>query len=289
MAESQTNAYKNEKRDYQRSLTREALFVSSYIQIKYKSIYEEAARMYNGINEKYQQKPDLRKTNEFREWKNNIAAENNTPAVPVPRQKKYLYKRKMHPNIPIEIATAEMLNETPTESPRNPSSIEKQAAGQQLDKRLAGMTMRLSIPLMQTPAPPNPTHHPEGILSVASNETVMEEGDQVDVLAPSKSIPPMQTPTSPNSAEHPTGALAAAYNEIVNEERDQVGLLAPSIVDGISAETMEKIISELQNDPNISEIMDDVEKSFNTHEEIIGLTVDLPDLEDPLEDELMLW
>ena len=253
MAVSQTNAYKNKKRDYQRALTREALFVSSYIQSKHKSLYEEAARLYNEINKKYPQKPDLRRTIEFREWKNNVAVENNAPTIPVPRQKKYRYRRKIHRNIPIEIATAEMSNETPAESPRNQPSIEKQTADQQTDNRLAGMTMRLSIPLMQIPATPKPAEHPEGILTAASNEIVMEEGEQTDVFD-------------------------------------------PSTLDGISAETMDKIISELQADPHLKELMDDVQTSFeeeeeetNVEERLLDLIIDLPELDNQLEEELMLW
>ena len=232
------------------------MFISEYVQTKYKSIYHEAANLYNEINRKYPQKPDLRKTTEYRLWKNSIAIANNTPTIPIPRQKKYLYNRMIHRDITVDTTTAEMSisdqTPPPTESPvpQNPPPEENQSAGHQIDGRIAGMTMCLNIPLIQMPTSRNATQHPDGILASASQEIVMEEGDQTQALA-------------------------------------------PSILDEISPETMEKLISELQRDPALKDIMDDVQNSIeqeiNIEEELIGLTIDLPELADPLEEELMLW
>ena len=265
MAVSQSNQYKNEKRNYYKSITREGMFVSDYVQIKYKSIYQEAASLYNQINQKYPRKPDLRKTTEYRHWKNSIAAANNTPTTPIPRQKKYRYNRMIHRNIPLNTTTSpphittspsemSISDETPppTESPvpQNPPPEENQSAGHQIDKRIAGMTMRLSIPLIQMPTSRKAIQHPDGILAPASQEIVMEEGNQPEVLD-------------------------------------------PSIFDEISPETMEKLIDELQRDPDLKDIMDDVQNSIeeelNIEEELIGLTIDLPELEDPLEEEALFW
>ena len=52
---------------------------------------------------------------------------------------------------------------------------------------------------------------------------------------------------------------------------------------------MEKIIRELQSDPNLNDMMEDIENRMNIEEEIPDLTVDLPELDDLLEDELLLW
>ena len=261
MSVSQSNAYKNEKRNYNKSLTREGMFVNDYVQIKYKSIYQEAASLYNQINQKYPKKPDLRKTTEFRVWKNTIAAANNNAITPVPRQKSYKYKRMIHRNIPVnttaEISVPDQIQSpaespSPSESPipQSPSSVEKQAADHQIDKRLAGTTMRLHIPLIQMPTSRKATQHPDGILASASQEIVMEEGNQPEVID-------------------------------------------PSILDEISPETIEKLIHELQRDPNLKDIMDDVQNSIeeelNVEEELIGLTVDLPELDDLLEEEALFW
>ena len=214
------------------------MFISEYVQIKYKAIYHEAANLYNEINKKHPQKPDLRKTIEFRQWKNNIAIANNEPTTHIPRQKKYKYNRTIHRDIILNATTAEMsiAAETPSESPV-PTPPEE---NHQIDGRIAGMTMCLNIPLMQMSTPHNSI--------LASEEIVMEEGDQA---------------------------------------------LDPSILDQISPETMENLIHELQLDPDLKDIMDDVQNTIqqeiNTEEELIGLTIDLPELDDLLEEELELW
>ena len=248
------------------------MFVNDYVKTKYKDIYQEAATLYNQINQNYPRKPDLRKTVEYRRWKNSIAAANNMPTTPIPRQKNRECIHMIHPNIPIDtttspphittsppditpidLSTAEISipdeTQPPAENPvpQNPSPAEKQSSVRQIDKRIAGMTMQLTIPLMQIPtSSAKPVQHPEHILSTALQEIVIDEGDQAEVLD-------------------------------------------PSILDEVSPEIMAKIMEELQSDPNLNQIMDDVENNFNIQEEIVGLTVDVPDLDDPLEDELMFW
>ena len=145
MAVSQSNFYKNQRRNQAKILTREAIFINEYVQTKYKDIYREAANLYNEINKKYPQKPDLRKTTE------------TTP--------------------------------------------------QQIS-------------------------------------SVTQEGDQT---------------------------------------------MDPSILDQISPEVVEKIIRELQLDPELKDMMDDVQQEINTEEELVGLEIDLPELDDLIEEELQMW
>ena len=243
------------------------MFVNDYVKTKYNAIYVEAATLYNKLNQKYPRKPDLRKTVEYRRWKNEISVQNNMPTTPIPRQKPRQCIHMIHPNIsidttttssphttaspPIDLSTMEVsINETQQTAqnpvPQNPPPAEKQSADH-LDKRLTGMTMQLSIPLIQIPtSSTKPVQHPDQIIPAAYQETVISEGDQAEVLD-------------------------------------------PSILDDILPETMEKIIRELQSDPNLSDIMEDIENRMNIEEEIPDLTVDLPELDDLLEDELMLW
>ena len=242
MAVSQSNAYKNERRNQRKSLNRQTVFICEYVQAKYKDIYCEAASLYNEINKKYPQKPDLRKTTEFRQWKNGIAVANGQSTTPIPRQKEYKYNRTEYEDIMLDATT-----ETPAESPVPAPPQEKQ----HLDGRITGMTMCLNIPLMATPR-----HN-------TSQEIVMEEGDQTsDPLTPHQISPVIQ-------------------------EGDQA--MDPSILDQISPEIVEKIIRELQLDPNLKDMMDDVQQEINTEEELIGLEIDLPELDDLLEEELQLW
>ena len=248
------------------------MFVDDYVKTKYNAIYVEAATLYNQLNQNYPRKPDLRKTVEYRRWKNAIAVENNMPTTPIPRQKTRQCIHMIYPNIPIDTTTSpphitvsppditsidlstveiSIPDETQPSAqnpvPQNPSPVEKQSSDHPIDKRIAGMTMRLSIPLMQIPT------------------------------------------SSAKSVQHPDQTLSTAFQETVIDEGHQAEVLDPSILDDILPETMEKIIQELQSDPNLSNIMAEIENNFNVEEEIVGLSVDLPDLDDPLEDELMFW
>ena len=211
-------------------------------------------------------KPDLRKAVEYRRWKNEIAVQNNMSTTPIPRQKSRQYIHMMHPNISIDITTTSSPHTTaspPTDlsthggfhkrdtanstESRPQKSTGGKTGADHLDKRLTGMTMQLSIPLMQIPASSTkPVQNPAQTLSTAFQETVISEGDQAEDID-------------------------------------------PSILDDIPPETIEKIISELRSDPNLGDIMGDIENRMNIEEEIPDLTIDLPELDDLLEDELMLW
>ena len=248
------------------------MFISDYVYVKYNLIYQEAAALYNQINQKHPRKPDLRKTIEYRRWKNNIAASNNMPVTPIPREKKRVLIHMVHRNIPID--TAGLPDNTSTDMstveiplpdntqassenpilentvPENPSSTENPSPNDPRDICLSGMSMQLNIPLMQVPTSAKTVHRPQ---ETACEEITLNEGDQAEVLDPS--------------------------------------ILDPSILDEISPETMTKIIEELQREPNLMDIMagidNNIEDDNNIEEELVGLTIDLPDLPDPLEDELM--
>ena len=101
------------------------------------------------------------------------------------------------------------------------------------------------------------------IRELVSEETVMQEVDQT------------AAPFTPQ--------------QISSDTQEDDLPMDPSIVDQLSPEIMEKIISDLQCDPNLRDLMDDVEKEINTEEELVGLEIDLPELDDPLQEELQLW
>ena len=308
MAVSQSNAYKNERRNYNKSLYRQGLFIHDYIKTKYGDIYTEAATFYNQLNQEYPRKPDLRKTVEFRRWINNMAVEKNIATTPIPRQKHRTYVNIKHPDIqidnitsplritasPLDIAPRDLSameisipEEIQNPVPQNSPQAENQQSDKSIDSRITAKTMQLNIPLMRI-STPKPTQQPDQSITTAYGETIVDQGDQPEALNPSiiGEIPPDSTP---KPAQQPDQSITTAYEETIVDQGDQPEALNPSIIGEIPPETMEKIIHELQNDPNLSQIMEDIEKSLDVQEEIIGLTIDLPDLEDPLEDELMWW
>ena len=144
---TKSNAYKNERRNKAKILTREALFVNEYVQTKYKDIYNEAAEMYNRLNKQYDKKPDLRKTLEFRIWKNQIAASKGQPVTYIPRPKMYTYNRTQY---------GDMIIAPPVEKPKEKTNIPNL------------LTASLNIPLITLPR----------CDTANGTVTVMQEGDQ---------------------------------------------------------------------------------------------------------------
>ena len=268
MAEHTTNAYKNEKRRHERTLVREGMFISDYLKMKYEHIYNEAAALYNTINQIHPQKPDLRRTREYRLWKNNLASSRNMPSIIIPREKKRKLVHITHRNIPLSTTTDNPTTEIPLtdladyqSSPQTPEKSVK-------DKQIPTMTMQLNIPLIQMPITTKSVQPPEEIPveSVQPPEEIPVESVQ----------PPEEIPV-----------------ESVIDEGDQMETFNASLINEIAPEVMEKIIADLQNDPNLKDIMDDIENQFNNEcrstveEELVGLDIDVCDLYDPLEEELL--
>ena len=210
MSRLELNEYKKERRNRTRIKTRESLFITEYMETKYHHIYMEAAPMYNSLNEKYPRKPDLRRTAEFRTWK-NVAKPKSFDLVP--RKK---YGRPVYESISL--------------------------------KEIQPLTMQLEIPLSSS-------HSPTRQSSVKEYQTdeILQEGDQP---------PPVQ-------------------QDISNIE--------PSLSGEVTPQVIEKIIQELRDDPEMNELMQNVEEQIE-EEELMGLDVDLPEIPDPLGEELsQLW
>ena len=246
-------------------LTREALFVNEFVQIKYKDVYREAANFYNEINMKHSQKPDLRKTTEFRQWKNNMAIVNGDPTAPIPRQKGYKYNRTEYRDIKLSATT------------------ETQQENHHLDERLAGMTMCLNIPLMSMPQPN--VSEEEGDQTTDQMSTVIEEGDD-QTMDPS-TLDQMSTVIEEGDDQTMDPSTLDQMSTVIEEGDDQP--MDPSILDQIAPDIVEKIISELRLDPNLKDMMDEIDQQVNTEEELVGLEIDLPELDDLLEEELQSW
>ena len=228
------------------------MFVSDYIKTKYSGIYMEAATFYNQLNEIHPRKPDLRKSIEYRGWKNQLATQNNTPIIPIPRQKTKNYVHMAHPNITLDSATSLHTSASPVDLSTMEVTIHQTQLSTQNpppgknDKRLKGMEIQLTIPLIQIPK--STTKNPsEQVISKAYEETVIAEGEQ---------------------------------------------MIDPSILDTVSPETMEEIIRDLQNDSGLSNILEEIPDLTVDIPELDDLLADieLPELDDPLEDELnMTW
>ena len=261
MAASRTKTYKIQKRIERKGLIRQSIFISEYVQRKYPDLYHEAAMMYNEINTKYPKKPDLRKCTEFRKWKNSIAVSKGQQTTSIPREKQYRYNRTEYSNIVLNPT-----NESPIESPTTPQ--ENGYLNQPLTQRI----MCLNIPLMPPPC------------DSTSYEITIEEGDRT-TQEPNRTTDP-STPQEPATQEpNQTTDPSTPQEPATQEPAEQC--MDPSIMDQIAPEIVEKIIQELRLDPNLKDLMDDVQSQVE--EEIIGLEVDVPELDYLMDQDLMFW
>ena len=267
MAECTTNAYKNQKRRESRSRIREAIFVHEYVQTKYVHIYAEVAKLYNALNEAYPCKPDLRRTEEFRLWKNGIAIERSFPAIPVPKQKRRRYVHAPHKNIPLPMYVDDLNDLSDEGNQDSVPTTEIQSPQASLDSE---KVMRLEIPLLTH----TKKHLPESVQAPVEIpgeilETAMEE---VIEQAP---------------VEIPGEILETVMEEVIDESTD---MLHPSLLDEVSPEVIDKIIAELREEPELRDIVAGLEQQIEI-EESAELEIDISDLDDRLEDELqdILW
>ena len=71
------NQYVRQWRVTERGRRRHNSFISDYIKVKFENIYHEALCFFNALNEMYPEKLDLRKTREYRNWKQSVKGTNN--------------------------------------------------------------------------------------------------------------------------------------------------------------------------------------------------------------------
>ena len=194
MSQVEMNEYKKARRRQSRVKTRESLFIADYLEMKYNDVYTEVAKVYNSLNKKYPQKPDLRRTPEFRALKNKTN----------PKYNRSLYE------------------------------------GIILTKPLQPLSMQLEIPLLPSPKCIKQSTHKD---EQTTMDEIIQEGDQ---------------------------------------QQQDVSNIAPSLMENLSPEVVDKIIEDLRNDPDMHELMSDVEKQIE--EEL--LEIDIPEIPDLLEEEL---
>ena len=303
MAEYTTNEYKNRKRRHSRSLIREGMFISDYIQTKYYNIYQEAAELYNSINRTNPRKPDLRRTIEYRQWKNNMSADLSMPVTPIPRQKNRQYVHVIHRDIPIPLAVhpSSSLTVLPTvESPRADNQTSPQPAeSPRADNQTSPQPPE--SPRADNQTSPQPAESPRADNQTSPQPPESPRADNQTSPQPSETpltniqtsrkimqlkIPLIPSPNMSNSIQHPQKIMETTYTETVLDEGNQTEILYPSLLDEVSPETIDKIIADLRQDPELKDIMVNIENEMNVEEEILGLNIDIPDIDDPLEEEL---
>ena len=249
MAVSYTKEYKDQKKLEYKVAVRQGIFITDYVKTKHDKIFREAAELYNTISSKHPSKPNLLKTSLYRKWKNEILSENHRPTRRVPRQRDRYYKTTLYPLI--------QAAENDNGSSNNTTSQTTQFV--------------LEIPLLN-----------RGEINATRPEP--NESDRHNY----------QTEPPPQQDDVVSHSLGTPQTQCIQEGNQAESNLNNSVFDGVPDYIVEQIISDLRRDPNLSQIMDDIENVIDegtTGLEIdlqdpFGLDIDVPDLQDPLQEEI---
>ena len=79
------NQYVRQWRVTERFRRRHNAFITEYVREKFGNIYHEARCFFNALNEMYPEKLDLRKTREYRNWKQSVPPATRNQASPCKR------------------------------------------------------------------------------------------------------------------------------------------------------------------------------------------------------------
>ena len=278
MGESQAALSKKEQRREGRTKVRQALFIHDYIFHKYYDIYEEAAQLYNRINEIYPKKPDLRRTEEFKDWKRDVMGQIKTVRREN-KKKRRPYVFPSHVNIPIAKRVDPNDSFTMIVPPESSNKV-----------------MQLRIPLMRplTGTVTEEVLEPETLQTtrqtlteeVLEPETLQTTRQTLteEVLEPETLQTTRQTVTEEVLEPETLQTTRQTATEEVLEEG--IGGLEPSLHEEISPEIIQKIVEELQADPEIKTIMTDIGEKFD-----LGMEVEISDdnlFEDEF-DNIVFW
>ena len=313
MDESQIALYKKQQRRQNRSKVRQAVFINEYVFYKHFDICQDAAQLYNQINLLYPRKPDLRRTEEFRVWRNNVTGQPNIRMKRKPTVKRQPYVFPAHANIPVAEYIDPNASFVVADQPESPQPESPQPESPQPE------SPQPESPQPESPQPESP--QPES----PQPESPQQESPQPESPQPESPQPESPQPESPQP-ESPVHSIKggkvmelriplmnppaetrplvtqevlqkdnlepAVYTETletVTEEVLQEDTIEPSLYEEISPEIIEKIIEELRQDPGLKDIITSVEEQLELQQ--VGMDIDISD-DDRLEAELenmILW
>ena len=328
MDANQVALLKKEQRRQGRSKVRQALFVSDYIFYKHFDIYQQAAQLYNEINEIYPRKPDLRRTEEFKNWKMDVMGQPTRVKRKSRIRRPYVFPT--HANIPIADCIGPHVNFTVVDQPESPHLQPESPRVQPESPHIQPESPHIQpeSPDIQPESPhiqPESPHiQPESPdIQPESPESPHIQPESPDIQPESPHIQPESPRVQPESSVHqnvkkgkvmelkiplmkpPAETLRIVTEEdtlslepslytetlqIVTEEvlEEDTSSLEPSLYEEISPEVIERIVKELSLDPGLKDILTTVEEQVEFQQ--LGMDLDMPDdrLENELEN-LIFW
>ena len=306
---------RKEQRKLNRSKVRQSLLITDYVQYKYFGIYAEAVEFYNALNRQHPTKYDLRKAEEYKEWKMQVTGQTGK----TPKRSKTL-----HPNIePI------LNSESPYTGdfePVSPIEINPEA---QITVTVTGDSQPSSPGPSEEPSSPDPSEEPpspdpseEPPSPDPSEEPPSpdpsEEPPSPDPSEEPPSPDPSEEPPSPDPSEEPTRPVEPRKHvytdnlelriplishkskastgcctvttetlQTVTEEILEEDVPQPSLYDELSQELIDKIIEELRAEPDLKDMFTSIEQQLKFDQ--LGMDIDINIEDNALDIELEQW
>ena len=272
--------HKNELRRQQRDQIRQALLVNDYIQLKHPEAYQEAANFYNHLNGIYPVKKDLRRTDEFKALKMGF--------IFVEKNGTRKYMKQVYQSIPMVNPNNFTLVCYPKGDVQQAETVHPEGDVQQAETvHPEGDTQQAETVHPEGDTEQAETVHHEGDTEQA--ETVHPKGNQTATVHPQKTMqlripllkPSVITQTVKVVTEEivEENPLHAAYNEVLSESPQ----IHSTLNEEIPEQIIQKIIDELRQDPELHNIMDELEQQIELEQ--LDMCIDIPD-DDRLEQEL---
>ena len=305
MSSQEKNALQRARRREKQSKIRQALVITDYVYAKYSAIYQEAAAYYNELNSLYPTKSDLTRCDEFKALK-MIA--NGAPI----RIRKY---NKVH--------HANILLEQRLEIPVQPLGQPESSTG---TVQPAELEQRLEIPVQPLEQPESSTGTVQSVEQPESStgtvqSVELEQRFQIPVQPLEQSESSTGTVQSVEQSESSTSTVQPTVEKVMElkiplfktsvvtqtlqthtEETIQENPLTvaaevtiqetptfhPSLMDEIPQNVIDRIVSELREDPQLETIMTEIEEDIEFEQ--LGMELDIP-IDDRLENDLenLIW
>ena len=289
MATSERNLRKKQQRQVNTSKKRQALFISEYVFNKYFDIYQEAASLYNKINNLHPRKPDLRKSIEFKNWK---LVQSGMPEIRphVPRDPAMQF---IHGGI--SVPEEEIVSSIPKRSfelriplfhPRHIGELNnEQSTTQTVDE--GNNSDDQVTDNQQVSSEGNSQQVVEEVIGEGNSQQVVEEvigeGNSQQVVE--------EVIGEGNSQQVVEEVIGEGNSQQVVEKRYEVDDIQPSLFESVSEETVTEILTELRNDADLFNIMRNIESAIDTELDMdsldIGMEIELDDLLEKEHDLLM--
>ena len=242
--------------------------IVEYLQLKRPEVYNEAVEYYNVLNKKYPSKLDLRKTDEFHALRASVNGETQSKR----KTRRRTYAKRTFPDITKTI---------PVKNPAQETTV------------VLEDNMQLNIPLISYPdkGTTEPSESSkidreiEEIMNELKHDPILSSFFQIHFSEPTETpSEPTETPSGPTETpseptETPSGPTETPSEptDIVIEPAEIVIDIQPSITEEIPKRVITEIVAELQEDPHLESVFDEMD-----------IDIEIPS-SSPLEEELLSW